>query len=151
MNLSKVRGRDALYIEDHDSHLEIVAELVRGAQIGRGDRIVFSRKSVLHKSPMVHYRATLLVTGSNAHKFCDAIIHSKVKDSLKRDGIDTATGVLRLRIPVDETSLERWRKAKTGTTYTVHSFMIESAYLVDLCVSRWNAEGAKTIPTWAVG
>lgn len=149
LNLSKVRGRDAFYIEDHDSYLEIVAELVRGAQVGRQDRIVFTRKCVLHKSPMVHYRANLLVTGSgsNSHKFYDMILNSNLED----EGTTVNNiGVLRVRIPVDQHALEGWTKARTGTTYTVHSIMLGSDYLADLCLSRWNAEGATTMPKWAM-
>ena len=144
LNLSKVRGRDAFYIEDHDSYLEIVAELARGVQMGRRDRIVFTRKYVLHKSPAVHYRASLLVTGSgsNSHKFCDVVLNSNL------EGV--VNGVLRVPIPVDQHALEGWTKARTGTTYTVHSFMLGPDYLADLCLSRWNAEEATTMPRWAL-
>jgi hypothetical protein len=116
--------------------------------MGRQDRIVFTRKYVLHKSPMVHYRATLLVTGcgSNSHKFCDVILNS----NLEGEGIVNNIGVLRVRIPVNQHALEGWTKARTGTTYTVHSFMLGSDYLADLCLSRWNAEGATTMPKWAL-
>ncbi len=41
--LSRIRGKDAFRLEDHGSHLEVVAELVRGAQPGR--RLLAERRS----------------------------------------------------------------------------------------------------------
>jgi hypothetical protein len=123
---SKLRGKHAFRIEDHDSHLEIVAELVRGAQLGRKDRFTLSREAVLHKSPAVHYKAELKVLRSRlkGREFCRAMMSSTLKAKLENAEVAVTAGVLCARVPVTDADRMRWDQARTGTTYTVVDFLL---------------------------
>jgi hypothetical protein len=160
---SKLRGKDAFHIEDHDSYLEIVAELVRGAQLGRKDKLMFARKVALHKSASVHYKAQLKVIRSRikGREFCGAMMSSTLNAKLENAEVTVTGGVLRVRVPVTEAERMRWVRARTGATYTVVDFLLPadlrfgnsgcSDFSASLSVVRWEADGARKLPIWVLG
>jgi hypothetical protein len=157
-----LRGKDAFRVEDFGPHLDITAELIRGAQLGRKDRLVFSRIVVLHSSPTVHYRVSLKVChdGPNGDRFVRVMQGATLTGTLNGVEVCLTDGVLRVQVPVAGLYREHWTNSKNGTAYIVVSFTLPTDfrlgdaglhdYMASLCVSRWNAQGASLVPGWVL-
>ena len=159
--LPMLRGKDALSVEDGGDHLTITAMLADGAQLRRSNQIVFKRQATLRREDGAHFRVAVKVLDLDSAGFPEMARSAKLAGELGDVGIVVEGGILKGIVPTYPEATRRWRAAREGDTiYKLVNFMLptyralgsdsDGMTLVEVCVSRWIAEGAKELPSWVL-
>jgi hypothetical protein len=157
-----LRGKDAMWVEDSETHLTITAKLADGAQLGRQDRCVFKRTTIIRRPAGVRFRVAIMVVDSFLNKNFPKMAQSaKLNGELEGLTISVEDGTLRAVVPVTTDVTEHWTRARQGDTAykVVHFFLPNDPRLgsvgefecdssVEICVSHWTPEGATEAPAW---
>jgi hypothetical protein len=125
-----LRRKGTFRIEHIDSQLRVMAALVRGAQIGRKDRLVFSRSAVLQVSDPLSYKVSLKIShsGFQGNRFVSAMKECNLKGALGYVQVSVASGVLDVQIPITDGHRSEWIQARSGNTYTVIHFTLPTDF-----------------------